>query len=97
MHYVCGQIIAQTEKGGFLVFDSDLLPAGHQRACRVVIQPAPTEISPTSKNHVLFHFSGFEVGDNCQDTNVTVQDGNGIKTEPIVGESFIKILIFGSK
>ena len=85
MHFTCGQTISQSDRGGFLVLNSDLLPAGHQYDCRVVIQPESTKSSSTSGYHVLFHFSDFEVGRYCQDTNVTVLDGNGINMSPIEG------------
>ena len=42
MHFVCGQTIAQKERGGYIVFDADLLPVGHEDDCSVVIQPKPT-------------------------------------------------------
>ena len=67
------------------MFDSYSLPAGHKMDCRVVIQPAPTESSTTSGHYVLFHFSNFKVGENCQHTNVTIIDGNGINMKPIEG------------
>ena len=85
MHYTCGQTISQSDRGGFLVLNSDLLPAGHQYDCRVVIQPESTKSSSTSGYHVLFYFSDFEVGRYCQDSNVTVLDGNGINMNPIEG------------
>ena len=85
MHNVCGRTISQTEKGGFLVFNSFLLPAAYKMDCSVVIQPAPTESSTTSGHYVLFHFSNFKVGENCQHTNVIVLDGNGINMRPIEG------------
>lgn len=85
MHHTCGQTLSQSDRGGFLILNSDLLPAGHQNDCRVVIQPESTKSSTTSGYHVLFHFSDFEVGRHCQDTNVTVLDGNGINMNPIEG------------
>ena len=86
MHYVCGQTISKTQRGGVLIFDADLLPAGHQRDCRVVIQPALTISSSTTGNYVLFHFSNFEVGKHCKDTNLTVYDGNGVRVKEIQGK-----------
>ena len=85
MHYICGQTVAQTERGGYIVFDSDLLPAGHQDDCRVVIQPKPTYNQGTAGSFVLFYFSGFQVGNNCHDTNLTIHDGNGVNMQPIKG------------
>ena len=85
MHYICGQTVAQTERGGYIVFDSDLLPAGHQDDCSVVIQPKPTYNHGTAGSSVLFYFSDFQVGKYCQDTTLTVHDGNGVSMQPIKG------------
>ena len=85
MHFVCGQTIAQTERGGYIVFDADLLPVGHEDDCSVVIQPKPTYNQVTPGSYVLFYFSGFQIGNNCQDMYVEVNDGTGINIDPIKG------------
>ena len=68
-----------------LAFYSLSLPAINKYFCRVTIQPEPTESSSTSGNFVLFHFYDFEVGRNCNGTNITVLDGNRMFMEPIEG------------
>ena len=88
MHFVCGQTIAQTERGGYIVFDADLLPVGHEDDCSVVIQPKPTYNQVTPGSYVLFYFSGFQIGNNCQDMYVEVKDGTGINIDPIKGIQF---------
>ena len=85
MHYVCGQTISRTDRGGYLYLNAVLLPPGHQSDCRVVIQPKSTESSSTSGSYVLFYFSSFGVGHGCQGSNVTIYDGNGIGTKQIEG------------
>ena len=96
MHFVCGQTIAQTERGGYIVFDADLLPVGHEDDCSLVIQPKPTYNQVTPGSYVLFYFSGFQIGNNCQDMYVEVNDGTGINIDPIKGIHFyLFIYLFG--
>ena len=82
---ICGRTIGYGDRGGVLDFSSLSLPVIYKYFCRVTIQPEPTESSSTSGNFVLFHFSGFEVGRTCNDSSITVLDGNGMFMEPIEG------------
>ena len=52
-----------------------------------MIQPDPIASISAAGNHVLFHFSDFNVGKRCNDASVTVLDGNGINMKPIKGSS----------
>ena len=87
MQDVCGQTISRADPGGYLVLDAP----DYLTDCRVVIQPAPSESSSTSGNNVLFYFSSFGFGEYCQDTNVTVYNGNGTNPEPIAGKCIIRV------
>ena len=86
---ICGRTIGYGDRGGVLDFSSLSLPAIYKYFCRVTIQPESTESSSTSGNFVLFHFSGFEVGRTCNDSSITVLDGNGMFMEPIEGTCMI--------
>ena len=78
MHYLCGRrTLAEqfTEwKGGFLIFDSNLLPADHENECYLYIQ-----VEAYSSYHspgILFSFSEWEMEGDCDHTNLTIVDGD---------------------
>ena len=86
MHYSCGQTIGGSDLGGFLVFNSDLLPSSEPYKCTVYIQPGADMIGDKPYG-ILFHFSDFEMpGGWCRDANLTVIDGMDRSQDYISGK-----------
>ena len=74
MHYSCDKTIGESELGGFLTFDSDLLPADHWNDCTVMVRPRKFGVD----HGILFHLSDVDIGGtsiHCNDANLTVIDG----------------------
>ena len=79
MHYLCGKITEPTQwhvwKGGFLIFDSDLLPSDHELECSLTLQ---VDAYPSYySSGVVFSFSEWEMDfADCDRNNLTIVDGD---------------------
>ena len=72
MHHMCNRRSYPdpfTEwKGGFLIFNSQLLPAEHENECAIFLRT-------TSSQGIVINFSEWEMEGNCDSVNLTIVDG----------------------